>query len=139
MATWYTSDGGSGSNRLDGAWPDAPTDNIELCEFLMDTARQQVLAYAPTETAADEVSNLLDCLGYPSSTIADVLALLDAEAPEVPTRYVFAQLQQAKNLFNAGRIVGDGVGPEGFSFVPRPLSKEIQKIIRPQSGVASVL
>ncbi len=65
-------------------------------------------------------------------------AALGEVAPGIPARYVFAQLQQAKNLFNAGRIVGDASGPDGFAFVPRPLSREIQKIIRPQSGVARV-
>lgn len=139
MAEWYRADSEEEADRLDDAWSDAPTDNPELCGFLMDTARLQVLAYAPDEESADEVTLLLDTLGYPAETITAALALLGEEVPVVPSRYVFAQLQQAKNLYNAGRIVGDQVGAEGFSFVPRPLSREIQRIIRPKSGAAHVL
>jgi len=138
MADWYTGTGDDGP-RLYDAWSDAPIDNPELCGFLMETARLQVLAYAPQDEPAEEVSYLLDELGYPASTITAVLELLGEDLPDVPQRYVFAQLQQAKNLYNAGRIVGDQVGPDGFAFVPRPLSKEIQRIIRPQSGGTHVL
>ncbi|MCM3779866.1 hypothetical protein [Microbacterium hydrocarbonoxydans] len=106
--------------------------------MLLDTARVQVVAYAATGEPLEQVVNLLERLGYPASKIAAVQAELGEDLPEIPPRYVFAQLMQAKNLYNAGRIVGDSIGPDGFSFVPRPLSKEIQKVIRPQSGVAHV-
>lgn len=120
---WYSASDQAALDRVEDAWSDVPTDNAELCGMLLEVAMIQVLEYAPRDEDIDDptTSNLV--------WVDNV----------VPARLVYAQLQQAKNLFNAGRIVGDGVGPEGFSFVPRPLSKEIQKIIRPQSGVASVL
>lgn len=136
---WYSAEDQAAIERIDAAWSDAPADNEELLGMLLDVARVQVLAFAEDGEPVEEVTCLLELLGYPTATIASVVALLGGDAPETPSRYVFAQLQQAKNLFNAGRIVGDSTGAEGFSFVPRPLSKEIQKIIRPQSGVASVL
>lgn len=57
-----------------------------------------------------------------------------------PTRFVYAQLQQAVNLWNAGRVSSDGtVGAEPFSFTPRPLDKTIRQIIRPLDGKPHVL
>lgn len=136
---WYSAVDEEAQDRVHAAWVDAPVDNQELCGMLLDVARVQTIAYAEDGEPAEQVTQLLELLGYPSSTIAAVLGVLGVTVPDTPSRYVFAQLQQAKNLFNAGRIIGDSVGPDGFSFVPRPLSKEIQKIIRPQSGVANVL
>lgn len=106
--------------------------------MLLDVARGDVLEYAPAATPAEQVTRLLTTLGYPAATVDLVIAALGEVVPGIPARYVFAQLQQAKNLYNAGRIVGGQAGPDGFAFVPRPLSKEIQRIIRPQTGVASV-
>lgn len=136
---WYSASDDEAADRILAAWSDAPTDNLELCEMLLDVARGDVLAYAEAETNAEQVTQLLDVLGYASATIELVVTALGEVVPGTPARYVFAQLQQAKNIYNAGRVVGGQVGPDGFAFVPRPLSKEIQKIIRPQSGVASVL
>jgi hypothetical protein len=62
-----------------------------------------------------------------------------ADATGVPENYVYAQLQQAINLWNAGRTDGNGgVGAEGWSFVPRPLDKVIRNIIRPIDGKPDV-
>jgi hypothetical protein len=135
---WYSASDLASRERLEDAWSDARSIDEELCEMLLEVARGDVLAYAKTTTPGEQVTQLLTVLGYPAATIAVVVAALGEVSLGTPARYVFAQLQQAKNLFNAGRIVGDSVGPDGFSFVPRPLSKEIQKIIRPQSGVARV-
>ncbi|MFJ4999898.1 hypothetical protein ACIP5T_17230 [Microbacterium sp. NPDC088619] len=131
---WYS----ASDLRIEDAWSDARTIDPEVLEMLLDVSRGDVLAYAKAETPAEQVSQLLNVLGYPAATISLVVAALGEVAPAIPSRYVFAQLQQAKNLFNAGRIIGDSSGPDGFAFVPRPLSREIQKIIRPQSGVARV-
>ncbi|WP_314473870.1 hypothetical protein [uncultured Microbacterium sp.] len=136
---WYSASNEEAIDRINAAWSDAPTDDVELCEMLLEVARGDVLAYAPADTPAEQVTRLLTVLGYPAATISLVVAALGEVAPVAPARYVFAQLQQAKNLYNAGRVVGGQVGADGFSFVPRPLSKEIQKVIRPQSGVARVL
>lgn len=131
---WYS----AFDSRIEDAWPDARAIDPEVLEMLLDVSRGDVLAYAKAETSAEEVSQLLNVLGYPAATISLVVAALGEVVPGTPARYVFAQLMQAKNLYNAGRIDAASVGPDGFSFVPRPLSKEIQKVIRPQSGVARV-
>lgn len=107
MADWYTATGPEATERLLGAWPDAPVENEELCELILDTAREQVLAFAP--------------------------ALVE-DAP-VPDRWVYAQLQQATNLWNAGRVSGSGeVGVEQYTYTPRPLDKTVKGIIRPAHG-----
>jgi len=52
---------------------------------------------------------------------------------------VFAQLGQAKTLYNAGSVNSAGeVGMDGFTFTPRPLDKVIRSIIRPTEGGFSV-
>lgn len=100
------------AGRLLAAWPGAPVENEELCGTLLSTARDQVLAYAPADA--------------------------DEEAPDV--RLVYAQLQQARNLWAAGRADESGdIGTEGYSFVPRPLDKTIRGIIRPVRGDISAL
>lgn len=136
---WYTASDEASRERIEDAWSDAGSIGDELLGMLLDVARQQVTAYAEDGEPVEQVKELVEFLGYPAATITAVLAVLGEGVPETPARFVFAQLQQAKNVYNAGRVVGSDAGPEGFSFVPRPLSKEIQKIIRPQSGAASVL
>lgn len=105
--TWYSVVDEEAQQRLEAAWEDAPIENLEVLGMLLTTAREQVIAYAP---APDE----------------------GADPDDPPERYVYAQLQQAQNLWNAGRTAGDGfVGAEGFSFQPRPLDQTIRRIIRP--------
>lgn len=112
MAEWYSVTSEEAVDRLHLAWDDAPIENLELLGFIMETAQDQVIAYAPV-LAADE---------------------------DVPNRWVYAQLQQAKNLWNAGRVSSSGdVGVEQFSFTPRPLDKTIRNIIRPADGKPHVL
>lgn len=121
MTTWFSVSTPEGEERLLGAWPGAPVENAEVIEMILDVAREQVIAYAPAEL---EIGSELftDCSGCP-----------------VPARFVYAQLQQARNLWNAGQAGGDGqIGAEGFSFTPRPLDKTIRQIIRPTAGAASV-
>ena len=135
---WYEAD----TFEVTNDWLDAPVENIELLDMIFDVARQQVMAFAEQgEEPVEEVTDLLERLGFPRFTIQDVLALLALPpTPDPPSRYVYAQLQQAKNLWNAGRVSSDGsVGAEGFAFVPRPLDRTIRSIIRPQSGAANVL
>ncbi|APH44878.1 hypothetical protein BMW26_07845 [Microbacterium sp. 1.5R] len=124
MTTWYSATTPEQADRLLAAWPDAPTENQELCGFLLDIAREQVLEFAPPYPGLD------------SSERWEHMAAWDLDpAP----RFVYAQLQQATNLWNAGRAQQDSsVGSEGYSFTPRPLDKTIRSIIRPTSGVANV-
>jgi hypothetical protein len=141
MVDWYAAAPASEATRLLAAWKDAPTDNVELCGMLLDVARLQVVTYGTTGTElADVLTVTLTDAGYAPETIAAVLVLLDVDNPPTPTNWVYAQLQQAKNLWNAGRAQGDGdVGPDGFVFQPRPLDKTIRGIILPPSGDIDVL
>lgn len=114
--TWYVTEPDDELGRAVAAWngDDAPEENLEVFAMILDTAKSQVLAYAPTPP-------------------------LDADweaAP--PPRFVLAQLQQAINLWNAGRATPD-VGADGWSFQPRPLDKTIRTIIRPIDGKPDVL
>lgn len=110
-STWLTCDADKPEtiDRLIGMWDEAPVENVELTGMLLDVAQEQVLAFAPAQPDG-----------------ADWGA-----AP--PARFVLAQLQQTQNLWNAGRATPE-VGPEGFSFTPRPLDKTIRTIIRPLDG-----
>lgn len=116
---WYTAEPeGTGPeiDRLAAAWAatggSAPVENVEVLRFILDTARDQVIAYAP--------------------------ALV--EGAPIPDRLVYAQLQQAINLWNAGTVSSQGdLGVEQFTFTPRPLDKTIRSIIRPVSGFSHAL
>ena len=113
-STWYGAIGQTAQDRLLAAWPDAPIENEETLGFLLSVARDQVLAFAPAIPDAPETGTI---------------------APQVLDRYVYAQLQQAQNLWNAGRVAPTGdLGDGGFSFTPRPLDKTIRQIIRPVDG-----
>lgn len=114
MVTWYTTDeGGPADERLLAAWKDAPVENGEVLGFILEAARDQVLAYAPALPVVVE--------GDP--------------IPDPPSRYVYAQLQQAKNLLMAGSVARGGEYGEGeFTYEPRPLDKAIRNLIRPIDG-----
>ncbi|CAH0262583.1 hypothetical protein SRABI98_03546 [Microbacterium sp. Bi98] len=112
MANWYSVETAEDQERISAAWSDAPVENEELCGMILETARDQIIAYAPV--------------------------LPDGEP--VPARWVYAQLQQATNLWNAGRVSSGGEGGiEQFTFTPRPLDKTIRGIIRPTDGKLHVL
>lgn len=114
MATWYSASTPEEQQRLLAAWADAPISNAELCEYIVNTARLQVLEYAP--------------------------APVEGGPTDPPFNYVLAQLQQARNLWNAGRVTGEGeVGADGFVFRPYPLDKTIKQMIRPIAGFSVVL
>lgn len=117
-STWYTAPDGDPAavTRLVAAWADAPIENLETLGFILSTARDQVLAAAPAPVSTQDWDD----------------APLD--------RYVYAQLQQAKNLWNAGTVTSSGeVGEGGFTFTPRPLDRTIQQIIRPPDRKPHVL
>lgn len=134
MADWFTI---STLPEAHDAFPELPVENAVFAGMLLDVAREQVLAFADDDEPAVQVTDLLHNLGVEETVITAVVTLLDFEAsePGVPTRYVYAQIMQAKNIWFAGK--GED-GPDGFTFSPRPLSKDIQRIIRPTSGVADV-
>lgn len=141
MTEWFSVSTSAAQERLVAAWDSAPVENEELCSFLADVSRTQVVAYAAEDDApALQVAELLDGLGITSTVINEVLELLEFEEdPEPPARYVFAQLQQMKNLYNAAEASPMGeMGPDSYSFVPRPLDKTIRQMIRPTTGGADV-
>lgn len=124
MAEWYSVADSDAQERLLLAWPDAPLANLEVCGLILGTAREQVIAYAP-EPPADDV------------TVVDGII---TSATVTPDRYVLAQLRQAENLWNAGRVNSSGdVGVDTFTFTPRPLDKTVRQIIRPVDGKPHVL
>lgn len=137
MARWFTVEFDEEIERAHAALPELPIENVELSGMLLDVAREQVLAYAPNGEPAERVANLLYEFGVEEEVIDAVILLLGFETSgqRIPTRYAYAQLQQAKNLWLAGRGAD---GPEGFTFAARPLTRDIQRIIRPTSGAASV-
>lgn len=110
-SVWYSTDTPAAVARIEQVWEDAPTDNLDFCDLIFETAREQVIAYAPTP----------------------------AEGEAYPRRMVYAQLQQARNLWLAGRTDANGDIGGDFSFTPRPLDKTIRTIIRPIQGGLSVL
>ena len=115
MANWYKTDTPTRVERIEKAWTDAPTTNLEICELIFETAREQVIEYAPAPLPGEDIQ----------------------AAPKL--RYVYAQLQQARNLWLAGRTDANGeIGGE-FTFTPRPLDKTIRDIIRPVDGKPHVL
>lgn len=126
--TWYsvtntadpTPEEEDARDRLMAAWPDAPIENLEVLSMVLLTARDQVIAYAPTPT------------GEPTPSVEDgYIVILDPDA--VPARHVYAQLRIAILLWNDGRMgsMGD-IGPDGYSFTPTPIAtKQIRAIIRP--------
>lgn len=114
MAKWYEATT-EGAARIEAAWKDAPTDNLELCDLIFETAREQVIEYAPAPTEGEDIN------GEPKG------------------RYVYAQLQQARNLWLAGRTDSNGDIGGDFAFTPRPLDKTIRDIIRPVNGKPHVL
>lgn len=143
MTDWFTFDPDDEASvaRLIDAWPEAPVDRVEVCDMLLEVAREQVIAYAPDPSTAEAaVAAVLERFGM-QDKLAAVLAVLATDPiTDPPRRYVYAQLQQSAVLWNAGRTAPDGtVGDGAFMFTPRPLDKTIRSIIRPADGKPHVL
>ncbi len=140
MADWYTAVDGTAQTRLVAAWADAPVQNEELCGFIVDTARLQVLEFAPTaDTVQAALAGVLLQFGL-TDRLEEVLDVLGVVEDTPPFNWVLAQLQQCKNLWAAGRADESGnIGTEGYSFVPRPLDKTIRTMIRPTQGDINAL
>lgn len=125
MADWYTFDAEDEDSieRLVTAWRDAPIENPEVLSMILEVAQEDVIAYAPRPDGPS-----IDQDGYIVPSFV------------VKPRYVLAQLSQAKNLWEAGRVNSGGeVGAEGFVFTPRPLDATIRKMIRPVNNKPHVL
>jgi hypothetical protein len=119
MTDWYSIEDEEATQRLLASWPDAPLDREEVLGAILDVARVQVIAFGQ---------------GLPEDSLTGDIELVDDEGEpiEPPARFVYAQLQQSINLWNAGRVSSAGeAGPDGYSFTPRPLDQTIRGIIRP--------
>lgn len=91
-------------------WADAPLDDVFLFQ-LLDTAKEQCVAYAP--------------------------ALL-VGAP-VPARYIQAQLTQARALYQSTIAnQADNVGIEGFTVRVFPLDFTIRAMLRPKKAIGGM-
>lgn len=56
-----------------------------------------------------------------------------------PVNYVEAQLQQAQNIWNAGRVSPAGdTGGEDFAFRPVPLDWHVKNLLRPAKGLGAI-
>lgn len=100
-------------------WIDAPLDD-DVLEQLLTIACQQVVAYAPKSIR---------------------VALDTAEPDEIPTNLVVAQLNQARNIWNASKVdTASGAFADDDSFIirPHPLDWMIKQIIRPRTAVPRV-
>lgn len=92
-------------------WPDAPASDARVAQ-LLDLAKLQVLDFAPA---------------------------LPVAAPP-PVNYRAGQLQQARNIWNAGRAnpsTGD-FGQDGFTLTVHPLDWHVEQLLRPKKGVPNV-
>lgn len=101
-------------------WRDAPADD-ETLQTLLNTAQQQVVAYAPI-------------------TYDDTGAVVPIDPNAVPVNYRQAQLMQARNMWNAGKVdpASAGMGDDTFAIRPFPLDWMVKQIIRPKTGVPIV-
>jgi hypothetical protein len=105
MADWHT----AASARDE--WPDAPVDSDggdARLESLLASAKEAVIAYAPA------VSEPLE---------------------DIPDGYREAQLQQAQNMWNAGKASPSGDFDGGqYSLTTFPLDWAVRQLIRPKTG-----
>ncbi len=114
MAEWHD------PASLRATWADAPSSDA-LVQELLEVAKQQVLAFAPELTLAED--------GEP-----------DAE-PAPPANYRMAQAYQARALYQASKAnVNADVDVVGGEFKVRvyPMDWNIKNMLRPQRGVPSV-
>lgn len=94
-------------------WVDAPFDD-DVLEELLEVAKQQVIAYAPT-------------LPEPEAEVEE----------DIPVNYRKAQLDQARNLWNATKVdpASGGSGDDTYVIRPFPLDWMIRQTLRPRRGV----
>lgn len=92
-------------------WPSAPGFDAWL-HVLLETAKQQVLDYAP--------------------------ALAAGQHP--PANYQHAQLLQARNSWNAAMVDPStgGLGEDSFIITPHPLDWHIKQVLRPKRAVPTI-
>lgn len=98
-------------------WLEADELDDIVLETLLEVSKQQVIAYAPPELPEPE----------------------EDEEQIIPVNYSYAQLQQAKNLYNAARVTPGGeYGEDTFVIRPHPLDWIVKQILRPRRAVPNV-
>lgn len=107
MAEWYSIATEEDIERIEAAWNDAPTDNLDLLGALLDIAREDVIEYAPDPPEGEEF--------------------------EPGNRHVYAQLQHARSLWNVGYMneQGDLGSEEWGTYRRQSIDKILGRIIRP--------
>lgn len=113
MGSWHT----PASAR--DHWVDAPgdpDDDPDMLAELLEVARVQVEAYAPALPAPTE-----------------------GEPVDVPANYRYAQLMQARNIWNASIVSpGGDLGEADFAITPHPLDWTVKQMIRPKRAIPVV-
>lgn len=107
-------------------WDDAPLDDDQLTE-LLEVAKVAVLAYAP---ALDAGSYVVDDDGY--------IVMVDADT--VPASYRYAQLMQARNVWNSSQASpGGDLDGSSYGISTFPLDWQVKQILRPRSVFGGVV
>lgn len=78
-----------------------------------------------------------------TSLLQAAYELCSAYAPQVvpsplPERWKLAQMTQAKNMWDADRESGDGLGPDGFAIRVFPMDWKVKNLLRPKRGLGYV-
>jgi hypothetical protein len=113
MADWHTTE------TARNEWVDAPLDDGQLVQ-LLEVAKQAVLAYAPALPTA--TMGWVDGYYQPTDTIS------------IPDNYRYAQLQQARNIWNSAAATPAGDFDSGsYGLTTHPLDWQIKQILRPRT------
>ncbi len=101
-------------------WVDAESFEDSILTELLEIARMQVLAFAP-------------------SIPQDIRPGAFGETEFVPVNYRRAQLQQARNVWNAANTSpGGDFGTDSYVIQPRPLDWHVKALLRPTRGRPSI-
>lgn len=107
MATWHS------ASTAAQQWPDIATMGADQATELLEVAKQQVLAYAPTLAVPD--------------------------AAEIPDSYRLAQVMQARALWQAQRAAPGGeLGGDGFGVRVYPMDWQVKALLRPPAGYPGI-
>lgn len=96
-------------------WRDAPA-NDETLTLYLESAHSACLAFAPALPEPEE-----------------------GEEPVIPEAYKLAEIQQARNLFNATKAsAGGDFDGSSYGIVARPLDWHVQQLLRPKRAVRAI-
>lgn len=100
----------------------------------IDSARQEWYTGAPSLDR-----RLFQLLQMAKQQVVEFAPALADNEP-VPANYAEAQLMQARNLWNAGRVdpSAGGLGDEEFVIRPFPLDWIVKQVLRPQKGIGAI-